>query len=562
MTRTNLVHSEIDRFLRSDKPEVLCLTGKWGVGKTYTWKYYVREAQTKGAIALKRYAYVSIFGQNSLENLRATIFEETEDVDQIEKTFDFNSLSALANKAKTYGPWLFNHARKFVPWLKDAPEITERWLFLTVRNQIVCFDDLERAGKGLEIKDVLGLISFLKEDRDCKVVILLNEDELGVHADEYKMLLEKVVDVRLEFEPTAAEAAEIGLAPNTAVRDHLQHNVVALGIVNIRVIKKIERLALELAELLKEYDPAVLKQALHSVTLFSWINFQPGEAPPLSFVTEFNSWSHLLKDKDDSTDEEKSWRALLQSYQFLNLDEFDKVLLDGVQAGAFDPEEISGTAKPLEAQIIFQRQDSSFSDAWHLFHRSLNIPADKVLDKMAVAFKNAVKTITPNNLSGTLLLFKELGRPQQAKELLDYYMNARSDEAVELFDLQKSPFGSEVKDPDVRAAFAAKAATSKVHKDPKTILIELSKDDGWNSEDLEFLAKVTPAELKAIFKSTEGPELPQIINGALSFGRISNPSADMTAILANANSALRSIAAESPINARRLARYGIVPEAT
>jgi hypothetical protein len=32
MTSTALVQTEIRRFLRSEDPEVLCITGKWGVG--------------------------------------------------------------------------------------------------------------------------------------------------------------------------------------------------------------------------------------------------------------------------------------------------------------------------------------------------------------------------------------------------------------------------------------------------------------------------------------------------------------------------------------------------
>jgi hypothetical protein len=32
-----LVEKEIERFLASPEPEVLCLRGKWGVGKTYSW---------------------------------------------------------------------------------------------------------------------------------------------------------------------------------------------------------------------------------------------------------------------------------------------------------------------------------------------------------------------------------------------------------------------------------------------------------------------------------------------------------------------------------------------
>jgi hypothetical protein len=33
---TAIVRSEIERFLKSPAPEVLCVSGPWGVGKTFS----------------------------------------------------------------------------------------------------------------------------------------------------------------------------------------------------------------------------------------------------------------------------------------------------------------------------------------------------------------------------------------------------------------------------------------------------------------------------------------------------------------------------------------------
>ena len=56
---TKLVNDEIAKFLSRQTAEVLCIRGKWGVGKTYTWAKKLQEAQQAGAIKLPRYAYVS-----------------------------------------------------------------------------------------------------------------------------------------------------------------------------------------------------------------------------------------------------------------------------------------------------------------------------------------------------------------------------------------------------------------------------------------------------------------------------------------------------------------------
>ncbi len=45
-----IVRAEIERFLRSPSPEVLCISGRWGVGKTYSWQTFLREQGTAGRL--------------------------------------------------------------------------------------------------------------------------------------------------------------------------------------------------------------------------------------------------------------------------------------------------------------------------------------------------------------------------------------------------------------------------------------------------------------------------------------------------------------------------------
>ncbi len=68
--------SELKRFLSTEDPEVLCITGRWGVGKTYAWRHYLKEAQKAKSVALSKYSYVSLFGRNSLDDVRTSIVEK------------------------------------------------------------------------------------------------------------------------------------------------------------------------------------------------------------------------------------------------------------------------------------------------------------------------------------------------------------------------------------------------------------------------------------------------------------------------------------------------------
>ena len=61
---TTLVREEIAKFLANPAPEVLCIRGNWGTGKTYSWNSSLLDAAKKKAMTNSRYAYVSPFGVN------------------------------------------------------------------------------------------------------------------------------------------------------------------------------------------------------------------------------------------------------------------------------------------------------------------------------------------------------------------------------------------------------------------------------------------------------------------------------------------------------------------
>ena len=44
-----LVEREVTRFLKDPEPEFMCIMGKWGVGKTYAWTQFLKEAIARGS---------------------------------------------------------------------------------------------------------------------------------------------------------------------------------------------------------------------------------------------------------------------------------------------------------------------------------------------------------------------------------------------------------------------------------------------------------------------------------------------------------------------------------
>jgi hypothetical protein len=397
-----LLAAELSRFFDSTDPEVLCITGKWGAGKTYAWQYYLRQAQENDKIKLKRYAYVSLFGRNSLDDVRTAIVENTITSGVVGGKPDLRSFRTVLDELSPAAGRLSKLAT-FIPGAAPYLGILNRALFLMVRDQIVCIDDLERIAPGLDMMSVLGLVSSLKEEKSCKVVIILNQDALsGASEKNFKAQIEKVADTFMTFDPTPSEAAEIGIDKTTKFRSWLSENTQALSIVNIRVIKKIETFCRRIQDIVADSDERILKQAVHTLALATYCKFQPDEAPPLEFVKKYNQVTELVGPEKDNGEQSSRFKDTFRDYNFHHLDEFDVPLVEGIERGFFDQSAVKSQADELGKRLKLGDQNIEFEKAWRLFHDSFDNDDDAVLDAMIESAKANILAISPLNLNGTV----------------------------------------------------------------------------------------------------------------------------------------------------------------
>lgn len=542
------------RFLGNKTSGVLMVAGKWGVGKTYAWNSLLREARDGGQIQLKKYAYVSLFGLSSLDDVKQAIVENTVDKENIGKNPDLSSLQKAVETVTANWKKGFSFISSFGPMTEYAAAVSKVGFFF-VRDQIICIDDLERKSEALSIRDILGLVSFLKEQRGCKVVVLLNDEKLGDAEEEFRRQLEKVADVAVKFAPTAEQAADIGIDNTTPFAQQFRRDCIALGIVNIRTIKKLEAYANRLEEELSSFDPRVREQAVHSLVLFGYAHLEPDLAPTIGFIKSYNRYEGMLGDRQEPLPHPE-WRALLAEFGWSHVDDLDAVVAKGVQDGHFDPALLKEESQKLQRQFEHADADNSFSAAWDLYHGSFDNNGHEVTEALAAAVRSVPGAISPMNLSSTIRVLKELGWPGDVNELIEHYIQSREGEDERFWNLRHSAFGDEVTDPDVRSAFDRKLASFRDERDPEEVLERLGLQQGWNPEDIQRLASLTADDFYRIFKGLRGSDGQRAVRAALMF-RNSQGEAEMT-ITRNAKSALKRIGLESPINARRVRREGML----
>lgn len=559
---TALVEKEIARFLASAEPEVLCMRGKWGVGKTFSWNVFVRKAKDSSAVALNSYAYVSLFGLDSLDQLKYAIFENAVGAKEIGiepsvETFKSNTIAVT----KRLGMKSFSILQNFPP-TKNYASALQSLAFLSIREMIVCIDDLERKGANLPMKDVLGLISYLREQKRCKVVLILNDDALdGPAKEEFERYHEKVIDVSLEFAPDASDCVRIAVTGAGEGQDLLRAAVVTLGISNIRIIKKIERLILQVEPLVSNFDPKVLHQAVQSLTLLGWSVHSKDvkDAPSPEFLRDRRSkglYGDLGGDEPE-TDTEKEWNALLDEFEFSGMDEFDLMLLKGIQRGFFDEAALTDCACKLDKDIKKTQAEGSFSAAWDLYHNSFDDNEVEVVEGVFEAFRKNVQIVTPVNLNGTVRLLKDLGHDEEAAEAIRHFMEQRT-ESRDFFDLSKIPFEDHITDPDIRDAFETKNQSFADDRSPVEVLVRIAKNQSWSRDDVALLSNLSADDFYTMFKEQKGSDFSRIIRASTQFENITGASADMMkGISAKAKEALIRIGGESRINRRRVRKYGV-----
>ena len=550
-TSMETTKAEIARFLEGSDPSVLCITGEWGVGKTFLWRTMLEQLRKSNGLSITRYSYVSLFGLNSLDDVKSSLFENMEWLDQDATNFTQRGKAgakALGARAKK-----LSELAGALPWVGQAFSKARSLYFSLVQNQIVCIDDLERRSKNLELKDVLGLISFLREQRGCKVALLLNAEKLGDKKDEFDGLLEKVIEQKVVLAPTAAESAAIALPQQDKISIKLRAHCETLGIRNIRVIKQIERLARRIDEIVITFPQPIRDQSIHSITLFGWSKYDRENSIPLDFFKVSSLERHMARDRHaPKPKDEGAWESLLEKYKFRRTDDFDLALMNYVDSMILDVDEVQTRARALQEQQRIGELHGTYEAAWRAFNESFDDDEERVVREIVDGAKRSFEVVSLANLNETILLLKQLGRTDEARDILTFFAANLHESSYWAPD---GPFARGPLDPDVAAVVEQKKPVEPKDFDLAANLIRAGKN--YDAETIAKLAQVPAQAYSDLILAARGDDLRSLVLSGLEFRRISNASDDMRRVVNLMEEALQMVGAKSRLNALRLRKYGV-----
>ncbi|WP_395608681.1 P-loop NTPase fold protein [Pseudomonas sp. B22129] len=574
------LNQSLDHFFRNDS-NVVVIKGDWGVGKTHFWNSYFQDRKRAKFFKQMAYSYVSLFGKNSVDQIQNEIFscavklatdkEINEYVEEVSSEKS-NIASYLADLASSNFIKAQQGARNGVNWFGKYFEVAKEVPFVNkfsglldrigsglISNYVICIDDIERKGKGLKIKELMGLVDELAKRKGCKVVLIFNERSFDDADDlkQFESYREKVVDVELLYKP-ASEANfnhvfSVGDFGWEAARDVVR----AFDITNVRVIKKIKQLYAHHSVLLANASLSVVHEFNVHAAVLAWAYFSVGAHPSCHEIKKRmagGSWVSLLSSKSDDSTEFKEFAAAA-----IELKLVDSVLIEPImkylEQGYPDDSKLNKCVANLEANELVNRVSSDWNTTWDLFRNSFAEDFEEITCSLKTLLINGLPKSGFGDFLTAIDFLEDVG--EDVEDIVDSFIVGNSR------DISAGLYGNShnIRNQKLREAFETVVVEEKV-KDIDDVTQRIANSKFWSDEDYTFLKRRTVDEYYSWMKSNPENLNLKIRKGLFLFkGYRTQTDAqrlELNKFLEVVTQALKKVANESTLNAKRVKDlYGV-----
>lgn len=560
------IESVLTEFVSSTEPGAIVLRGPWGVGKTYLWQKKILPTLLAKPWE-KRYSYVSLFGVNSLAELKTALAIATDEFDRDARRQ--KRLSAFATG------WLW----RLWPWGSDAlgaiprsgaalSKLFDRISFYLVRNRVICFDDIERHGKQLDLKDFFGLVSYLSEQRGCRLVVILNDGQLEAEDQKvWNSYREKVFQGELTFSPSPAQTVELGLAEDIGAPWHtpLRSALLELGVSNIRLVRRAAKF-MHLASASIGDRPLGLEtiesMARTVAMLVFSVHGRGVGGPPLNRVQRTSRLDMAVfagKGEDKRTKEEKEWDRVISEYRIYLHTDLDRALIDMVVSGFPDSQAMCSAVEAVEANAAVYAHKQAWHQAWRLYHDTVAENGPEIVSAFERTWPAVSEYEHATNLQSAARLLRMLGQQDLATTFVQKWVEQRSGDRIRELDGRELHLFRTVDDPEILAAVdQAKAQPRK--QLPAIEAFGLMRDSNGYPEEAIAAIAATPVEaLIEVIDSTVSEDLTSTMRRILEL-RSNHPDPNWVGASHKMQQACEQIATRSPLAADRMKNwFGIEP---
>jgi len=506
----NEITDKILKLTKANQPFVASINGVWGCGKTYYWINSITEELKKNKIVP---VYISLFGKQSIADI------ETEFSLHVIRYIGNNVLSG---KGKALRSGLLKKVRVRLSAVLAFLEPDD------LSKIIVCFDDFERLSDKISYRDFIGLLSLLKEQKRCKVILIQNSNAINYleikRLEEVNIYLEKAVDYEFMYKPSTEDLFEIVKPDILYMDEHLKVFMSEVSISNLRTIKKIIN-ALNDFSFIKDcdYDPRLVERFAFQLMEIAYIYIEER-----TFESQFDlsyMGDRALGNLSDEEFEEKEkkhneWKRSAggkKTGRFVSGYDEARVFIQQYLKTSIPDIDASKDYFERKSEILELEELYASFDSFRVRHRFdlsyTNIKYVEDLNALIDSNKELLKH-NVNTLIFNTETLKKLGSApdsyhRRAVEILKEWLvdiatdfserhyDSENLELVKKFDSELDKFYETERNKNITEK---KARLENVFASLKRV----SRDNSWASADIELLGKLTSTEVIEYARASVG----------------------------------------------------------
>lgn len=490
---------QLVRLLADKETKVIALSGKWGTGKSYMWEEVKKAAaddQVKGAL------YASLFGLSTIAQVRTKLIQSALPADI--------KGSGWVEGVKQVGKALEKVRKEF--GLLDDVEL----LFApaVLRNKLIVIDDIERKHDKLGIDELLGLIDDFTQRCECRVLLILNSDQLA----EWKLwqtMREKVVDEELRLTTSCAEAFDIAAGLSRSKWAPLIRGAVeTCGIINIRIIRKIIRVLDRILADRADVSSNVVARIVPSTVLLAAIHYKGIEgAPDLSSAPvqarAFVARGASKAGKELAEDAERlridgQWALLLKKLGIGGFDDYETLVIEYLQSGLYDRTALAAILDRYDADAEVMAALAS----WRAFAQRADwehAVSEAQLLEEARSVVEMAQLLDPYTLTALHDVLVDLGDQEMANQAVDRWIAGPIAKTVAEMP-QVNPFGRKLHQ---RIVDGIKLAASEAQGEMSIVdaCESLVRIGGWGAREEKAMRQATADSIEIAIRDTPMPAL-------------------------------------------------------
>jgi KAP-like P-loop domain-containing protein len=465
--QNNELNGLFSDFLKHPEKKVLFLKGKWGVGKTYAWKNFI---EANKEIKESAISYVSLFGVKDLKEVKQLIVQTAIPTNLKQ----FRSISKV-------GIPLVNALKNLpVPYLKDALETTDNIAALLVRKFLICFDDIERKADELSLAAILGLVSVLKEEKGCRIVLIFNEDEIDNENDKInlKKYREKIVDQEVAYEPSVKNNVQLIFQPHEfpMAQEVLQR----LAINNIRIIKFTYWNAKHFEPFSKSLEKAVGDSFLENIAILTCLYYKFGSEINMENLPGNYFMITIRKKAEEKLTEAEE---MMQQAQYSKQD-FDPQIIEYLQTGKFNEVELKKALTLFNERELKNQTQQKLRLVWGLYNDNFQGTKPEVLKAFSDFVTEHLKDLAYGELKQICDLVTAIGHEDITQKWKKDFIKSN----IQTLTIDSAEFfKKETSDPEVLEILFKREKDIQQKISLKSVVYKLVNDRSWNPKDEIFL---------------------------------------------------------------------------